>query len=46
MNGFHQKNRQFDKKPGLGRLNQSIEAFLYCIVGAEVNIRSSIVGRK
>ena len=31
-------------KPGFGRLNRSVEAFIYCVVGAEVNIRSSIVG--
>ena len=30
-------------KPGLGRLNSSIESFLYCVAGAEVNARSSIV---
>ena len=29
---------------GLARLNQSIEAFVYCILGAQVNVRSSIVG--
>ena len=26
------------------RLNQSIEAFVYCILGAQVNVRSSILG--
>ena len=31
-------------KPGLGRLNRSVEGFIYCIVGTEVNVRSSIVG--
>ena len=30
--------------PGLSRINQSIEAFVYCILGAQVNIRSSILG--
>ena len=45
MNGFHQKKDLGLTKPGLGRLNRSIEAFLYCIVGAEVNIPSSIVGQ-
>ena len=29
---------------GLGRINQSIEAFGYCILGAQANIRSSILG--
>ena len=29
---------------GLSRINQSIEAFVYCIMGAQVNVRSSILG--
>ena len=29
---------------GLGRINQSIEAFGYCILGAQANTRSSILG--
>ena len=29
---------------GTARLNQSIEAFVYCILGAQVNVRSSILG--
>ena len=29
---------------GLSRVNQSIEAFVYCILGAQVNVRSSILG--
>ena len=29
---------------GLSRLNQSIEAFVYCVLGAQVNFRSSILG--
>ena len=29
---------------GLSRLNQSIEAFVYCVLGAQVNVRSSILG--
>ena len=29
---------------GLARLNQSIEAFCYCVLGAHVNTRSSILG--
>ena len=31
-------------KPGLARLNRSIEAFVYCVLGSQVNTRSSIVG--
>ena len=30
--------------PAMGRLNRSIEAFVYCKLGAQVNMRSSIVG--
>ena len=29
---------------GLSRINQSIEAYVYCILGAQVNVRSSILG--
>ena len=29
---------------GLSRINQSIEAFVYCILGAQVNVRNSILG--
>ena len=32
-------------KAGLGRINRSIEAFVYCVLGAQVNTRSSIVGQ-
>ena len=31
-------------KAGQARLNQSIEAFVYCILGAQVNVRSGILG--
>ena len=31
-------------KAGQARINQSIEAFVYCILGTQVNIRSSILG--
>ena len=31
-------------KAGLARINQSIEAFVYCVLGAQVNVRSSILG--
>ena len=29
---------------GLSRINQSIEAFVYCVLGAQVNTKSSILG--
>jgi len=29
---------------GFSRINKSIEAFVYCILGAQVNVRSSILG--
>ena len=29
---------------GLSRINQSIEVFVYCILGTQVNVRSSILG--
>ena len=29
---------------GLARLNASIEAFVYCVLGAQVNVRGSIIG--
>ena len=29
---------------GMGRINRSLEAFVYCVLGAQVNVRSSIVG--
>ena len=29
---------------GMGRMNRSLEAFVYCVLGAQVNIRSGIVG--
>ena len=31
-------------KRGMGRINRSLEAFVYCVLGAQVNIRSGIVG--
>ena len=50
----HETGRQYDwfvpqkgiglTKSGLSRLNQSIEAFVYCVLGAQVNTRSSIIG--
>ena len=29
---------------GMGRINRSLEAFVYCVLGAQVNIRGGIVG--
>ena len=29
---------------GLSRINQSVEAFVYCILGVQVNVRNSILG--
>ena len=47
-------DRQFDwfvpdkaeglTQAGLSRINQSIETFVYCVLGAQVNVRSSILG--
>ena len=31
-------------KAGMARLNQSIKDFVYCILRAQVNVRSSILG--
>jgi len=31
-------------KAGLARINESIEAFVYCFLGAQANVRSSIIG--
>ena len=31
------------RQAGLARINQSIEAFVYCILGAHVNVRNSIL---
>ena len=31
-------------QPGLSRINQSMEPFVYCILGAQVNVRRSILG--
>ena len=47
-------DRQFDwfvpekmeglTQAGLSRINQSIKAFVYCVLGAQVNVHSSILG--
>lgn len=29
---------------GLSRINQAIEAFVYCVLGSQINVRSSIIG--
>ena len=31
-------------RKGMGRINRSLEAFVYCVLGSQVNIRSGIVG--
>ena len=31
-------------RAGLSRLNRSIEAYIYCVLGSQVNTRSSIIG--
>ena len=41
---YLQENSYGLTTPGMGRLNRSIEAFVYCVLGAQVNMRSSIVG--
>ena len=33
-------------QPGLSRINQSIELFVYCVLGSQVNIRSTILGSR
>ena len=44
MRGLYQKAVYGITKAGLGRLNRSVEAFVYCILGAQVNTRNSIYG--
>ena len=44
MTGSRQKTSAGLTQAGLSRINQSIEAFIYCILGAQVNVRSSILG--
>ena len=44
MTGLPQKTAAGLTQAGLSRINQSIEAFVYCILGAQVNVRSSILG--
>ena len=41
---FMPKESEGLTKAGESRLNQSIEAFVYCILGSQVNVRSSIIG--
>ena len=38
-----QRRRRVDTA-GLSRINQSIVAFVYCVLGSQVNVRSSILG--
>jgi len=40
---FAQNTASGFTQAGLARINQSIEAFVYCILGAQVNVRSSIL---
>ena len=54
INNEQGSDRQFDwfvpnkadglTQAGLSRINQSIEAFVCCVLGAQVNVRSSILG--
>ena len=44
MTGFVPKTSAGLTQAGLSRINQSIEAFVYCILGAQVNVRSNILG--
>ena len=41
---FCPNNAQGLTQVGLSRVNQLIEAFVYCVLGAQVNLQSSIVG--
>ena len=41
---FMLENSEGLTQSGMSRLTQSIEAFVYCIVGSQVNVRSSIIG--
>ena len=43
-NWFAPKTSAGLTQAGLARINQSIEAFVYCILGAQVNVRTSILG--
>ena len=44
MIGLSPTKRKDSLRRGLSRINQSIEAFVYCVLGAQVNVRSSILG--
>ena len=41
---FRIENSEGLTQAGMSRLNKSIEAFVYCIFGSQVNVRSSIIG--
>ena len=41
---FMLENSEGLTQAGMSRLNQSIEAFVYCILGSQENVRSSIIG--
>ena len=40
------KTSQGLTQTGLSRINQSIEAFVYCVLGAQVNVRRRILGEE
>ncbi|KAK3701590.1 hypothetical protein QZH41_000087 [Actinostola sp. cb2023] len=42
-NWFVPKNELGLTRPGLGRLNRSVEAFVYCVLAAQARTRSTIV---
>ena len=44
MTGFAPNKTAGLTQAGLARINQSIEAFVYCILGAQANVRTSIIG--
>ena len=44
MTGLPPKTAAGLTQAGLSRINQSIEALVYCALEAQVNIRSSILG--
>ena len=41
---FILENSEGLTEAGMSRLNQSIESFVYCFLGSQVNVRSSIIG--
>jgi len=43
-NWFAPKTATGLTQAGLFRVNHSIEAFVYCVLGAQVNVRSNMLG--